>query len=111
MQLPKCKYKGTEMDLAKLDGRADVGFEDHGLFVLTATFDYDITSQGLGYTVDHKFIKKFIRVFGVDMLSKCSGYLFVEHEHGAILRLIPFPTESGEEFDIAKFVKRKIELN
>lgn len=112
MKLPNCKYKGTEMDLATLKDRADVGFEDHGLFVLTATFDYGVGCQGLGYTVDHKFIMKFIKAFGAEWLSKCSGEIFVEHAHGAIHRLIPLQTRAGEEFDIAKFIKRKgLKLN
>lgn len=110
MKLPKCKYKGTEMDLATLKERADVGMEDHGIFVLTASFDYGAGCQGLGYSVDHKFIQRFIGAFGESWLSKCSGEIFVEHEHGAILRLIPLPTKEGKEFDIAKFTKRVIEL-
>lgn len=105
MKLPDCKYEGTEMDLATLNGRADVGFEDHGIFTMNATFDYYPCSQGLGYCVDHKFIMKFIKVFGVSMLSECKGEIFVEHRQGAILRLMPLESHGGEEFDIAKFVK------
>ena len=110
MKLPECKYKGTEMDLATLKEAPDVGFEDHGIFVMTATFDYGIMCQGLGYSVDHQFIMKFIRAFGVSNLSQCQGEIFVEHERGAILRLIPLPTKEGKEFDIAKLTKREIEL-
>ena len=106
MKLPECKYEGTEMDLATLKDKPDVGFEDHGIFVMTATFEYYPTSQGLGYCVDHNFIKKFIRAFGVSMLSQCKGEIFIEHANGiGILRLIPLETHGGEEFDIAKLVK------
>ncbi len=105
MKLPECKYKGTEMDLATLQYQPDVGFEDHGIFVMNASFDYGGMSQGLGYCIDHKFIMNFIRAFGVSMLSKCSGEIFVEHQQGAILRLIPLATKDGKEFDIASFTK------
>ncbi len=108
MKLPECKYEGTEIDLATLGGKPDVGFESHGIFVLTASFKYSgCGAQGLGYSVDHKFIMKFIRAFGVEWLSECSGEIFVEHSHGAILRLIPLGTHEGEEFDIAESIKSK----
>lgn len=107
MKLPECRYKGTEMDLATLKDRPDVGFEDHGIFTMNASFDYGGMCQGLGYCIDHKFIMKFIRAFGVSFLSKCYGEIFVEHQQGAILRLIPLDTKSGEEFDIASFTKRE----
>ncbi len=107
MKLPKCKYEGTEMDLATLKGSVDVGFEDHGIFIMSASFEYYPCSQGLGYCIDHKFIMKFIRAFGVSMLSECSGEIFVEHANGVgILRLIPLETKGGEEFDIASFTKQ-----
>ena len=107
MKLPECKYKRTQMDLATLSGKVDVGMEDHGIFVLTASFDYGTMSQGLGYSVDHKFIQKFIEAFGVSWLSECSGEIFVEHQQGAILRLIPLATKTGKEFDIASFTGRE----
>lgn len=107
MKLPGCKYEGTEMDLATLKYKPDVGFEDHGIFTMNASFDYGVMSQGLGYCIDHKFIMKFIKAFGVSMLSECSGEIFVEHQQGAILRLIPLETKDGEEFDIASFTKRE----
>ena len=107
MKLPECKYKGTEMDLATLKGTPDIGNVDGGAFMLVATFDYYIGCQGLGYSVDHKFIMKFIKSFGVEMLSRCSGEIFVEHTQGAILRLIPLETHEGEEFDIIKFIGNK----
>ncbi len=105
MKLPECKYEGTEIDLATLEGRPDVGFEDHGIFTMNASFDYGCICQGLGYCIDDKFIQKFIKAFGVSMLSECNGEIFVEHAHGAILRLIPLETHNGEEFDITKFCK------
>jgi len=107
MKLPECKYKGTEMDLAKLNDGPDIGMEDHGIFVLKASFDYGHVSQGMGYCVDHKFIKKFIEAFGVSWLSECCGNIFVEHSPGGILRLIPVFDAKGVEFDIAEFTKHK----
>ncbi len=106
MILPECKYKGTQMDLATLDGRPDVGFEDHGIFNMNATFDYGSTCQGLGYCIDDRFIQKFIKAFGVSMLGECNGEIFIEHASGlGIARLIPLATHDGEEFDIAEFIK------
>ena len=108
MKLPECKYKQTQMDLATLKDKPDVGFEDHGVFVMFGTFDYGYACQGLGYCVDHKFIQKFIRAFGVSKLSECDGAIFVEHTNGlGIARLIPLGIHHGEEFDIAKFTKNK----
>ena len=105
MKLPECKYKNTEMDLATLKKAPDVGFEDHGCFIMEATFDYGVCCQGLGYSVTHKFIMKFIKAFGVSMLSSCTGEIFVEHQQGRIIRLIPLKTKEGEEFDIAELIK------
>lgn len=107
MKLPKCKYEGTDIELATLQGKADIEFEDHGILTLTATFDYGVTCQSLGYSVDHKFIVAFIRAFGVQKLSECSGEIFVEKMNGTILRLIPLQTKQGEEFDIANLTKRE----
>ncbi len=98
MNAPKCKYKETEIELARYE-KPDVGFEDHGFFILYGSFDYlDSGGQGLGYCIDQNFLESFIRVFGVDCLSECTGLVWVEHNTGKIFRIVS--VDGKREFDI-----------
>ena len=103
MKAPECKYKETEMDLAKY-ADPDVGFEDHGIFAMFGQFDYlDCGCQGLGYCIDLDFLEKFIRVFGVCSLHKCTELVWVEHNRMKIFRIISVDGE--KEFDIGKWTE------
>jgi len=108
MKFPACKYKKTEMDLAVAE-HLDVGFEDHGCFVMFGGLSYGSGSQGIGLTMSSDFLKRFIRAFGVERLSECNGrYVFVEHSMCMIHRLIPISFGSDEEnaeFDISQWLK------
>jgi hypothetical protein len=84
--------------------RADVGFEDHGIFTLDAGFDYGSTAQGLGYFVDQDFIERFIRACGAQWLRECIGRIvYVTHDWGKVYRIDPMPFDSKRRpkpFDI-----------
>jgi hypothetical protein len=109
MKFPECKYKETEMDLAIAE-RLDVGFEDHGWFVLFGGFSYGSSGQGIGLTMSSDFLKRFIRAFGVDTLQECNGrQIFVEHSNEMIHRLIPVSFDNAADepadFDIFEWSK------
>ncbi len=79
----------------------DVGFEDHGIFTLFATFDYGGAGQGLNYAVDQEFIERFIVACGVNALSKCKNRIvMVLHGHDNIKAISPMKFEKGKPFDI-----------
>lgn len=106
MKMPERKYeeKETEMDLAKLDGKVDIGFESHGCFFMWVTFNYGGVKQGLGCVINEEFIREFLRVFSVEKLGDCKGNVFVEHNDHQIYRLIPLKINTNEkEFDIKRF--------
>jgi phosphoribosylformylglycinamidine (FGAM) synthase-like amidotransferase family enzyme len=104
MKFPVCKYVKTEMDLAVAEN-LDIGFEDHGFLVLFGGFSYGSGAQGIGLTMSSDFLKRFIRVFGVETLQECNGrQIFVEHSSDMIHRLIPvsfnIEEDAAAEFDI-----------
>jgi len=80
---------------------ADVGFEDHGIFTLFATFDYGGSYQGLSYGADLEFIKQFINACGIAKLSQCKGRIvMVRHSDSKIVAIKPMKFEPGELFNI-----------
>jgi len=96
-----------EWEVAKIR-KVDVGFEDHGIFVLFATFDYGGSGQGLGYCVDQEFIECFIKACGVSTLNKCNNRIvMILHNNCTVVGIKPLPFEEGEEFDIQAWLKRK----
>ena len=83
--------------------KADVGIEDHGIFVGLLQFDYGYSCQGTGgfggFNV--KFIRGFIEACGVDTLSECVGRTVqVTHTDEFISKIAPMKFEEGKEFDI-----------
>ena len=68
-----------EIDIARIKS-CDIGFDDHGLFLMFGRFLYEkkgvVTgSQGIGYVIDEEFIKRFIRACGASTLLECEGKL------------------------------------
>ena len=91
-------------------GRAegfDFEIEDHGLPVLSGSFDGGSFSQGLGYQVDIEFIKRFLRVFGVYKLQEVNGEsCWITNRRGnnePIILLEPLYEKDGEAFDIEEW--------
>lgn len=62
-------------------------------------------TQGLGYTVDREFLKKFIKAFGQTSLPACSDVVVrVTHTREKILKIEPLDNiENGEAFDIREW--------
>lgn len=85
----------------------DIEIEDHGFLVLSGTFRYTSPEgggchQGLGYSVDAAFLKRFLRAFGVYRLRQVSGKpCWVTHDGSKIVKITPFTSDSGETFDIS----------
>lgn len=96
-----------EIDIAKIKN-CDIGFDDHGLFLMFGRFIYQkegvaTGSQGIGYVIDEEFIKRFIRVCDGSTLLDCEGQLVkVEHTNDKITKIISL-TKDGKIFDIEKW--------
>lgn len=97
-----------ERSLAKCSD-FDFGIEDHGLPVLFGSFEYDEWGvQGLGYSVDAEFLKRFLAVFGVRQLNDVNGKsCWVTHNNSQILKIEPLHKKDGVPFDIEEWVKSK----
>ena len=97
-----------KVDIAKVD-EIDIGFEDHGFFIMFGGFTYDRGgAQGMGYDVDVdlEFIQKFIKACGVNTLRECEGRIVrVTHTKGEILKIEPLFGE-GETFDVKEWQKK-----
>lgn len=98
-----------EIDIAKIES-CDVGFDDHGLFLMFTRFIFkkgrhSTGSQGIGYVIDDEFIKRFIRSCGAETLLDCNGRMVkVEHTKERINRIIPLSDDKKEHiFDIDKW--------
>jgi len=105
--------ESKEIDIARIES-CDIGFDDHGLFLMFTRFVYvkkghNTGSQGIGYVIDDEFIKRFIRACGAVMLSQCNGTMVrVEHTQERINKIIPLL--KGEDkyiFDIDKWRNRR----
>lgn len=96
-----------EIDIARIES-CDIGFDDHGLFLMFGRFLYEkegVTtgSQGIGYVIDEEFIKRFINVCEVSTLLECEGKIVkVEHTNDKIYKIIPL-SKDGKIFDIEKW--------
>ena len=101
------EYK--EIDIAQIES-CDIGFDDHGLFLIFARFVYkkgrcSTGSQGIGYVIDEEFIKRFIKACGAGTLLDCNGRkVRVEHSKERINKIIPLSKSEKEYiFDIDKW--------
>lgn len=101
------EYK--EIDVAKIES-CDVGFDDHGIFIIFARFIYQkggqsTGSQGIGYVIDEEFIKRFIRACGASTLLDCNGRkVRVEHTKERINKITPLSKNADKYiFDIDKW--------
>ena len=85
----------------------DVGFEDHGILTLFATFDYGGSIQGLGYAVNSDFIRGFLQACSATRLQECVGrVVMVYHSDSKIIGIKPMPFDEGKEFDIEDWATR-----
>lgn len=94
------------MDIAKFEG-LDVGFEDHGIFVIFGGVDYlEGGHQGLGYSASMELIQKIIVAAGVTKLQEANGCMvFVEHDNSHISRIISL--DNKKELDLKALGKVK----
>lgn len=100
---PKSKYKGTKVDLGKVKNKPDIKLFRGSFPGIDGGFQYatDPGYQGFPtYNINIEFVEKLLNAFAVKKLSHVSGYIWVEHSHTKIYRLIPLYTENGSEFDI-----------
>lgn len=93
-----------EVDIAKIES-CDIGFDDHGLFLMFTRFIYSAGSQGIGYVIDEEFIKRFIKACGAQTLRDCNGRkVKIEHTRERINKIIPLSEDSDKYiFDIDKW--------
>lgn len=93
-----------DVDIAKIES-CDIGFDDHGLFLMFTRFIYSTGSQGIGYVIDEEFIKRFIRACGAQTLLDCNGRkVKIEHTRERINKIIPLSEDSDKYiFDIDKW--------
>jgi hypothetical protein len=98
-----------EIDIAKIES-CDIGFDDHGLFLMFTRFSYikngtSTGSQGIGYVIDEEFIKRFIRACNAQTLLDCNGRkVKVEHTKERINKIIPLSKDNDKYiFDIDKW--------
>jgi len=97
-----------ERSLAKCSG-FDFGIEDHGFSVLLGSFEYDTWGvQGLGYSVDVDFLKRFMAVFNVTRLGSVNGKsCWVTHNSSQIFKIEPLHKKDGTPFDIEAWAEEK----
>lgn len=105
-----------EIDVAKIES-CDIGFDDHGIFMIFARFIYQkgghaTGSQGIGYVIDEEFIKRFIRACGAETLLDCNGRkVVIEHTRERINRIIPISKDSKKHiFDIDKWRMEEVKV-
>lgn len=105
------EYK--EVDIAKVES-CDIGFDDHGLFLIFARFIYQkgghsTGSQGIGYVIDEEFIKRFIRACGAQTLLDCNGRkVKIEHTKERVTKIIPLSKDRNKYvFDIEKWREKR----
>lgn len=92
-----------ETEPAKIT-HASVGFEDHDMFTLRATFDFGGSGQGLTHGINQDYIERFIRACGVRWLHECKGRIvLVTHDWTSITKVAPMKFEPGEPFDIEQW--------
>lgn len=95
--------------LAKVEGTGDLRFDDHCTFVLDITFHTEQGfHQGLGFSVDDEFIRRFMMACGKDSLSECIGTIVrVESTLSRICSIGPVARfASGKLFDINEWSER-----
>lgn len=102
-----------EIDIAKVES-CDIGFDDHGLFLIFVRFVYQkgghaTGSQGIGYVIDEEFIKRFIRACRAGTLLDCNGRkVRIEHTKERINRIIPLLKDDDKYiFDIDKWREKR----
>lgn len=102
-----------EVDIAKIEG-CDIGFDDHGLFLMFTRFiylknGYATGSQGIGYVIDEEFIKRFIRACGAQTLLDCNGRkVKIEHTKERVTKIIPLSKDRNKYvFDIEKWREKR----
>jgi len=108
MSKPEPKYEGNTVSLGKVKGKVDFKLSRGTLPTVSCEFSYeDGWNQGLGARVaDMEYLKSFLEAFNAKKLNDVSGYIWVEHSHDSIDRLVPLSTEKGEEFDIREWAEK-----
>lgn len=82
----------------------DLWIEDHGMLIMSATFDYGSSQQGLGFAIDEIFIYKFMQVFGVEFLKQVNGKpCWVTHDWHRIYKIEPLMEGEGKPFEFEQW--------
>jgi hypothetical protein len=106
--------EGKEREIAKIE-RAEIEFEDHGIYVFSASFKGDNWGQGIGGRIvsvhdpatkrqkgtqeGMDFVLRFMEAAGVEQFSKLVGRtVYVLRDRDMIVGIAPLETEPGKKF-------------
>lgn len=103
-----------EREIAKVE-RADLGFEDHGMFGFNIAFVFRGGGQGTGWYIlstakeatGCDFLARIMRSFAVERWQHIVGRtVWIERGENGIVAWENLPTEQGFRFVIADELKR-----